>query len=63
MRAAPPMQPLSPPQLSKSRAKNASKPAAARGVSAIKKNARRTNYAVGAEAQRVRPDLKVSSDD
>lgn len=46
-------------QLSKSRGKNANKPAAARGVSVIKKNARRTNYAVAAEAASVRPDLKV----
>ncbi|GAB4821414.1 hypothetical protein N2152v2_008460 [Parachlorella kessleri] len=48
-------------QVSKSRGKNASKPSAARAVSVIKKNARRTNYAVGAEAQRVRPDLKKAA--
>jgi hypothetical protein len=47
------------PQLTKSRAKNSSKPTAARATTLIKKNARRTNYAVGAEAQRIRPDLKV----
>lgn len=50
-----------PLQLKKSRGKNASKPATACATTLIKKNARRTNFAVGAEAQRIRPDLKASA--